>query len=604
MSSPYNIDSSSTDNPYGIDQGITFSPLENVMLMVHPWMLGIAAAIITIGGLYGGIVNPFLGRILRIKWFNSGYAHDSPVFTIIFSAFVGLLVPVAAFLVWFLRGRQMGQDPVTAVWYNLSYWSNTDGQFIMPVFLFWYIYGSLLFMLVLNSIFALCARWDAPLTEVKQVSEKHAFVIVAHNSTWKLAAPIQCILKFAQPHQIYIADNGSTEEEQASMRQMCADLSTPDSKINISHLKYGNKTLAQYACVKELIRRFNNDQSAAEYITLIDDDVFIPETFSGESIEKKFEDPSIIAIAYPLRIANTDASFIAALQDPEYLTGNVARYIQDILGTQLFCSGAIATWKLTQLQHVLERHCTAFNGEDLEMGYLLHKLCSKDTSKLEVEGAVRIGFEPNCVVSTTGPVHLWHWYDFIPAPLKRRWGIRNCKCRETSFWSQRMRSWDPCVWQFVPKFLKIVFSPRGTTYTPKLFIRVLCTWKLISILRELLLIVGIIISFVRLRNVIELRNLAIFYLDCVIIAWGIGILVTAVQSLSVSRQKLAIRPDVITAYPVCLELVYGLIIRVASFYYSALYYLYAHRFPKDLRTQLQEDPEKAEAIESVWNRSQ
>lgn len=601
---PYNVDTFSYDNPYGIDISKQRSSIENAMLIIHPWMLLGSVIVLFIGGIYAGIIHPILFKILRIKYFVSGYAHDIHTLTTLFSAIVGLCIPVASYLIWMYResnDASIINTFFTANWNALDYWNNTNEQFIMPALFFWYIYGSLIFMLIIYTVFAIFARWEKPVPPSDMISERHAFIIVAHNSSKKLSAPIEAILKFARPHQIFIADNGSSEDEQVAMRAVCENLSEAGSRINIAHLKYGNKTLAQYGCVLELIKRYSAGTSSADIVTLIDDDVFIPDNFPGSSIENQFTDPSKIAIAYPLRIANSGASIFAAMQDAEYFTGNVARNIQDLLGSQLFASGAIATWKIHQLQLVLERHCTAFNGEDLEMGYLLHKLCSKNTSKLEVEGAVRIGYEPNCVVPTTVPVCIVHWYDFVPNPLKRKMGVSSCKCGEASFFSQRVRSWDPACHQFFFKFLKVIFSPRGFTYAPNFFIRVICLWKVISLIREYMLVIGIVISLVRLRTVDQLINLAIFYVDCIIVSWAICVVGTFAQSWSVARQKLAIRPDIAFSYPILLELPYGLLIRLISVVYSFSYYIYAQRFPKDIRSQMESDPEKAEAVTTYFS---
>jgi hypothetical protein len=62
-----------------------------------------------------------------------------------------------------------------------------------------------------------------------------------------------------------------------------------------------------------------------------------------------------VAIAYPLRADNYDASIWTRFQDAEYLLGDAERFAQDQIATNLFCSGAIATWKLDILARVLER---------------------------------------------------------------------------------------------------------------------------------------------------------------------------------------------------------------------------------------------------------
>lgn len=595
---PYQIE----DDPYNIeiDASSFYDASQRAMLILHPWIFFASMVIFTIGGLYAGIVYPILSKLFRLKFFNNSYAHKSRWFTIILSAIIGIGTPVCFTLLWWFDGRNRNLNIVESTWFYLDYW-RFDERFVMPGYLFWYIYGSFFFNLILNTIFYLVSRWKPIPTEIKQSSERHAFIIVAHNSSWKLEAPIECILKFAKPHQIYIADNGSSVEEMEKTRLLCESYSIGDSKIQLSHLKYANKTLAQYACVCELNNRLANGESFADIVTLIDDDVFIPETFPSDSLEQQFTDPSKIAIAYPLRIANADASTYATIQDAEYFTGNVARYIQDLLGSQLFASGAIATWKVQPLKNVLERHCTAFNGEDLEMGYLLHKLCdNKQTEKLGVDCSVRIGFEANCCVPTTVPVHLYHWYDMLPAPLRRKLKITACPCKEASFFNQRLRSWDPACHAYLFKFLRIIFSPRGTLYAPKMFIRVLCLWKVISIIREYLLVFGIVFSLARIRNTEQAVNLAIFYLDSILISWALGVLTCLSQSMSVSRQGFAIRPDIIFTYPLLLELPYSLVIRPMSACYSYAYYLLFQMSPPPLKDQLEKDAEKATALENVW----
>lgn len=596
------------NDPYQVNDVIHFvTPEQKLVLDIHYYAVIGSVVVIALGGLYAGAVAPII--TFTFQRFNDGFAHKSRIVTVLFSLIVGVGC-ILGIVLPYTQGLVSGDLSFLAyVSKYADYWSWHE-RLMMPTYLFWYIYGSFAFNLVLCSAFALVARWDAPLPGVEMCSERHGFVIVTHNSTWKLREPVEAILKFAKPHQIFIADNGSSATEQVTTRELCAKITDEyyavrphmgrGGGINVAHLRYGNKTLAQYACVYDLVKRFDMRGSTVDIVTLIDDDVFIPPTFSGSSLERQFFDPSKVAIAYPLRIANAGSSTYATLQDAEYFTGNVARYAQDHFGSQLFASGAVATWKIHPLLRVLERHCTAFNGEDLEMGYLLHKLCDAQTDKLGVSTSVRIGFEPNVVVPTTVPVCLLHGYDLLPGPLKRRWGIKSHDCGEASFFSQRLRSWDPACHAYIWKFVKIIFSPRGTTYGPKAFIRVLCLWKLISILREYMLVFGIVFSFARISNTEQLIDLGIFYADSIVVSWAFGILCCWSQSWSTARQGMALRPDVVFSYPILLELPYGLIIRPISAVYSFAYYLWACRAPPSLKSQIMEDAEKRDALHNVW----
>jgi hypothetical protein len=592
--SPFNVDPEK--EPFNIPEQLSLDNAQKAMLAVHPYLLAISVVILVVGGFYSGVVAPIF-RLLKVKFFTEGYAHGPHTSTVILSALTAFGLPGITIAIWQLAFKE--RQFFDATWYFFNYWSN-DARYIMPAYLFWYIYGNYLFFLTLCIIFFLLARWKPLPTEITPCSDRHGFIIVAHNSTRKLDETIKAILKFARPHQIFIADNGSSEDEKISTRALCNKLSDGDSRIRLAHLRYGNKTLAQYACVFDLVRRFDEGTSPIDLVTLIDDDVMIPATFPSKDVEKLFDNPAKIAVAYPLRVANPEKSACAAFQDCEYLIGNVLRYIQDLLGSQLFCSGAMATWKIHPLQKVLERHCTAFNGEDLEMGYVLHKLCDRKTDKLNVENPVCIGYVRNCIVPTIAPICSLHWYDLIPAALKRKWNVKSCSCGEHSFFNQRLRSWDPASHQFFFKLIRVIFSRRGATFGPNLFVRVLCAWKIINLLREYVFVVGIIASLVQLSSVNGFVNLLVFYADAIVVSWGLGILANWTQSLSTSRMGLALREDVLFFQPLLFEMPYFLIIRVMGIMYCFTYYLFFQRFPNDIRTQMDKDPEKAECIRNAW----
>ncbi|KAL1918568.1 uncharacterized protein VTP21DRAFT_2590 [Calcarisporiella thermophila] len=335
----------------------------------------------------------------------------------------------------------------------------------------------------LVSVWNLCdywranTRWDPlPQPETEKASDRHAFIIVAHNSTNKLDNTIKALLKHVRPYQVFVADNGSSHEEVAMTDAICAKLSdeyyggdTMDysGDINVSHISYGNKSIAQYAAVYYLYQQWMLGTSKIDIITTIDDDVIIPEYWPSKSIEKQFEDPSKVALAYPLTAENNNITLMAKLQDCEYLSGNVGRYTYDIFGTQLFASGAISTWQLTALMAVMERHCTIFNGEDLEMGHIVHKLSGRKGKKLGVDMATRIGYVRDCVVPTIVPYCFIHWYDVLPNPLKRKLNPTPCRCQEHSFLNQRLRSWDPAGHMFIYKWVKVIFASGGFGYKPK-----------------------------------------------------------------------------------------------------------------------------------------
>jgi len=587
-----------------VAEKFSYEPYENLssgekaILNVHAYVVFFAYIVLTCGGIYAGVIAPFFTHVLKLKSFQSGYLHRSYRVTIVFSAVIGLGLLALSLGWWAANSVDVGF--FEQLWQWADYW-RTNRRFPIDPLLFWYIYCYIGFNCLLYIAFAIVVRWKPIAPPTEKVSNRHAFVIVSHNSTKKLPATIEAILKFAIPNQIYIADNGSSDKEIDSTDRMCASYSTPEGgSINVCHIKYGNKTLAQYSCIYALDRLLKDGKSPVDIVTIIDDDVIIPANFPATQIEKEFEDPSKVVVAYPLSAENHNDTVWAAMQEVEYMGANLARKVQKMLGSQLFASGAIATWKVPQLKPVLERHCSAFNGEDLEMGYVLHKLSDGKTYKLGVDGPVRIGFIEQCNVATIVPHHLVHWYDLIPAPLKKKIKPKTCFCGEHSLFNQRVRSWDPAGHQFLFKFLQIIFSRRGTRYGPKTFIRVLCAWMVINNFREYLLIVGILQNLLGIRSVYDLVNFVVFQGETLLLSWALGVVVGSTHSANVAQQNMRFRPDIIFSCPFMFSFPYGLIIRPISTVYSLTYYIFFQRFPKQVRQQLEENKEMKDVLQTVW----
>jgi hypothetical protein len=74
-------------NPYNVDDlfPVQYDASQRAMLALHPWMLLFASVILTIGGIWGGIVAPIMRR-LQVRRFTKGYSHSSHITTVILSA--------------------------------------------------------------------------------------------------------------------------------------------------------------------------------------------------------------------------------------------------------------------------------------------------------------------------------------------------------------------------------------------------------------------------------------------------------------------------------------------------------------------------------------
>ncbi|KAJ3180815.1 hypothetical protein HDU85_003897 [Gaertneriomyces sp. JEL0708] len=588
----------------------------SAMLALHPYLVAFTFIFLFLYGCWAGIICP-LGRSLRLRFFLEGYSHKSHIMTTVFSALVGLAVPLGLLGLSFrYHGVAEGWKPANyfdTVWQACEYWTNYE-QFQQIPAVFWYIYGSQFLMTFLEIIFMFIVVWPptpAPATEPAPLN--HAWIVVCHNSSGILQQTVPALLKFVRPCQIYIADNGSSAEEQALTDELCQRLSNeyyanrPNqtdavTQVQVTHIPIGSKTLAQYATVHYMLEQVKCAGSPIDTVTIIDDDVIPPPTWCYSSVDRKLSCEGTVALAYPLRAGNPDQSVCSTLQDVEYLGGNVHRFAQDVLGSQLWASGAIATWRLEILKNVLDRHCTVFNGEDLEMGYILHKLSGRQTDKFGVGVPLKIGWVSDCVVPTIVPPCTYHWYDFIPAGRKKKWNVKPCSCGEHSFFNQRLRSWDPASHQYLFKFIQIIFSRGGTWSVPKNFIRVLCTWKVLGILREYSLYITLIYSFARARGSDQWIAMGVFWADCLMIAWAHLSARSVLTSWNLRNIGMSFRPDIVLVYPILYGFPYEFIVRFVVLLYTYMYYLFAKPFPNTIRDQVVANPGLAETLHSAWRK--
>eukprot|EP00121_Abeoforma_whisleri_P009249 Awhi_evm1s8503 len=456
---------------------------------------------------------------------------------------------------------------------------------------------------------------------------RHGFVVVTHNSSDILAASARAILRHVEPWQLFFCDNGSTEEEERLSDEVCTELTQEYKRahpyytgppINISHIKKGSKTWAQYAAIDHLAKfiksveddsRFNS--TAINCVTIMDDDVILPYNWSQEKANREFDkNPLTIAIAYPLKADNPEDSIWARYQDCEYLMGDAERSTQDFLGTNLFCSGAMATWKLGIFQKVLERHDATFHGEDIEMGWITHKLSGRTklegVSKNEIVDIKstqhRVALMRDCVVPTTVPIHFHHYFDYLPVKLgKKMPGGRSCPCGEASLFYQRNRSWDIANHSFFFRFIGLVFSPGGWFSRIKFFVRVVAMWKVVGILREYIFIFGIFLYLAMNRSWIAVLSLICFTGDALVIWWGLYSCVLHIQNLRFRQSYLQCSFDIVVTYPCLFLFNLTSYVRPIAAIYNVLYYWPFESFAPQIKKQLEKDEELRVIVENAWD---
>ncbi|KAK9759946.1 hypothetical protein K7432_016503 [Basidiobolus ranarum] len=163
------------------------------MLQWHAFFVAFALCVLTLGGLYGGIVAPLGNYIFGLRFFRDGYAHKSRPITIFLSFILGVGIPAAFIGKYAADGGFQNHAPKAFfqfVWSFCDYW-RTYKNFQVEVYLFLYIYTFLSFGLVLNLAFGVLSRWKPlPAPETEPASQRHLFLIVAHTSSDKLKGTI------------------------------------------------------------------------------------------------------------------------------------------------------------------------------------------------------------------------------------------------------------------------------------------------------------------------------------------------------------------------------------------------------------------------------
>jgi len=182
---------------------------------------------------------------------------------------------------------------------------------------------------------------------------------------------------------------------------------------------------------------------------LLPEDLYIP-------INEFTENPKVVALAFTIKAenltnANGSRNVITTMQDIEYKKAGVTKLFQSQLGSCFYAHGAIAMWEKSVLVRVLEEHNTLFDGEDLQMGVIMHQF--NQNYQMKAVGNVPTPTTvPNhticCSVNYTKNKNFF--YRLFTAPY-------NCNHAEKSLFQQRVKSWDKAAHRVWPHYLKILF---------------------------------------------------------------------------------------------------------------------------------------------------
>ena len=188
-----------------------------------------------------------------------------------------------------------------------------------------------------------------------------AVVICTHNSAGVIEETINAALNHFEPQNIYVADNGFSEEPLDNTKELVHGIS---DLINYRWTNIGNKTLAQYLTV----RYIHKMDKHIKHCLLLDDDVTVPLNlrFPVDQLEGNTK-----CMAYGIRGVDYDLEqkrLFTKWQDMEYKVSDFVRIFQDNYSSVLHPHGAISLWDKETLLRLLHDSDSIFYAEDVKMG--------------------------------------------------------------------------------------------------------------------------------------------------------------------------------------------------------------------------------------------
>lgn len=262
-----------------------------------------------------------------------------------------------------------------------------------------------------------------------------------------LTQALHAALEVFPPSSIFICDNARSPAPPDDTWRLIDDIwhdynsnaaensSRYQEPFNYTYLPVGNKTIAFFWVCDVWIPMLERNKLCPkfEYILMTDDDVCLPRTIQFPLKMMEME-KDVQAIAYAISAIDISAAahdprlylenMLVSYQNLEYLLAGFFKQLQSGYGTTLACHGAIALWKRDILvSKIFWDHDCIFNGEDLQMGLILHAM----------KQGHKIRSQPRELVYTAPP-------DFT-----------------LMLWQQRVKSWDVTSHRMTLKFLNILF---------------------------------------------------------------------------------------------------------------------------------------------------
>jgi len=284
-----------------------------------------------------------------------------------------------------------------------------------------------------------------------------AFVIPCHNS----ADVINETLNSLPDYPIYCVANACTDntEDIISSHERATLISTVEpGKIRAVLLG------AQRA-----------KQAGYTHFILVDDDVLWPTNAAGDHLEIGVYDKGTSCTALPvLPDLKRERSWMTQSQFVEYAMMVISKRSQALLGNVIMASGAAGIFNIDNFLTSMTKHDGEHVGDDLQTSFIFHTL------------GFKIDFNSALTIKTHVPKNLKTW------------------------WSQRVKRWEPSpIFNFI-WHLNIIFSPLGVG--PGWWIRCIAYYRILVV--KLDMIRFFTLPFVLLsRPTLFLGVLAISYLS-------------------------------------------------------------------------------------------
>ena len=255
-------------------------------------------------------------------------------------------------------------------------------------------------------------------TNIESVVNNSIIIVACHCSQDEIKLTVQSLMKFFDPHRIFIADNGKTKEPSDETREVVINLGLPC--VNYFYFPVPGKTSALLGVASEV----QDTTLEFDYIALIDDDTVIPENFAIN--KHHFNDPNVAAVTFGIQVLQRN-TMIEACGDLDYKLWCWRNYWRSKWTTLKFAVGIFVVWRKHCFFKIYTKSPTRQPkglpfGEDGHAGRIARMFGWKIRQDL------------NYTVSTYAPPILW-------PPCFKHGKQRTTGYGAVSMWKQRAYRW-------------------------------------------------------------------------------------------------------------------------------------------------------------------